>query len=219
MIEERVKRILKNLPAKVELLVATKGRDVKDIECAIAGGVRLVGENYVKEASQKFIAIGHKVKWHLIGHLQTNKVKYAAKIFDLIETLDSFELANALDRECKKIGKIMPVLIEVNSAKETQKYGILPEEIEGFLEKISEFKHLSLQGLMTMGPWQEDPESLRPYFRKLRELFDKIKNNYGSLLEWRYLSMGMSSSYKVAIEEGANIVRLGTVIFGERKYK
>ncbi|MBP7088697.1 MAG: YggS family pyridoxal phosphate-dependent enzyme [Candidatus Omnitrophica bacterium] len=219
MIEQRVKEILKGLPAKVELLAATKGREIEEIKSAINGGIRLIGENYVQEASRKFSSIGHQVKWHLIGHLQTNKVKHAVEIFDLIETLDSLELASALDKECKKIGKIMPVLIEVNSAKEGQKYGVLPEKVESFLEKILEFKSLKPRGLMTMGPWQEDPENLRPYFRKLRELFEEIKNNYGSFLDWEYISMGMSSSYKIAIEEGANIVRLGTIIFGERKHK
>ncbi|MFH1504056.1 MAG: YggS family pyridoxal phosphate-dependent enzyme [Candidatus Omnitrophota bacterium] len=216
MIKENVEEILKSLPAGVEIVAAAKERNTAEIEEAISAGVKTVGENYLKEAQSKFEIIGSKVKWHLIGHLQKNKVKLAAKIFDMVETLDSFELAVLLDKECKKINKIMPVLIEVNSASESQKKGILPENVEVFLEKILEFNNLKLVGLMTMGPWSNNPEDSRPCFKKVKELFDKIKNKYGSRLEWIYLSMGMSLSYKVAIEEGANVVRLGAIIFGKR---
>ena len=161
--------------------------------------------------------VGRDVKWHLIGHLQKNKAKAAVGIFDMIETLDSLELAGILDQECKRINKFMPVLIEVNSAGELQKAGILPEAAEKFLKQILVFSNLKPMGLMTMGPWLDDVEGLRPYFKKTKDSFEQIKKTYGSKLDWRYLSMGMSSSWKVAVEEGTNLVRIGTAIFGERR--
>jgi len=219
MIEENLKNILKELPVGVELVVAGKERSIQEVAAAVEAGAKIIGENYVKEAKEKFDAIGRKVRWHLIGHLQRNKAKHAVKIFDMIETLDSLELAQVLDKECKSLGKIMPVLIEVNSAAEPQKYGILPQGIKSFLEKILPFNNLKPMGLMTMGPFLDEIEKIRPFFKKTKELFDELKSDYGDKLEWRYLSMGMSDSYKIAIEEGANIVRIGTAIFGPRKHK
>ena len=122
-----------------------------------------------------------------------------------------------MDKECKSINKVMPVLIEVNSASESQKQGVLPDELEAFLNELLAFSNLKPVGLMTMGPWLDDPEEIRPYFRKTKELFDKIKADYQGKIELQYLSMGMSSSWRIAIEEGANIIRIGTAIFGERK--
>jgi pyridoxal phosphate enzyme (YggS family) len=213
MIKQRVKEILAELPSHVQLIAATKGRNPSEILDAVEAGVSIIGENYVQEAEQKFAVIGNKVKWHLIGHLQKNKVKKAVRIFDLIETLDSLELAQLIDKECSHLGKVMPVFIEVNIAAESQKNGVMPEELEGFVKKVRKFKNIKLDGLMTMGPFLEDAELLRPYFSRARELFVQNKE----LVGWKSLSMGMSSSYKVAIEEGANIVRLGTIIFGERQ--
>jgi len=217
MIKDNVKKILEELPKGVELVAATKGRSVAEMEQAMDAGVRIVGENYIKEAQEKVVPLAGKVKWHFIGHLQKNKVKKAVKIFDMIETLDSLALAEALNRECEKINKVMPVLIEVNSAGEAQKQGVLFEDVEVLLDKILQFANLKPVGLMTMGPWLDDPKSLRPFFKKTKVLFDKIKDNYQGKLEWNYLSMGMSESYKIAIEEGANLVRVGTAIFGQRK--
>ncbi|MCF7907907.1 MAG: YggS family pyridoxal phosphate-dependent enzyme [Candidatus Omnitrophica bacterium] len=217
MIRENIKTILSQLPQGVELVAATKERSSDEINEAIEGGVKIIGENYIKEAEAKFELIGKKARWHLIGHLQSNKAKAAVKIFDLIETLDSLDLAVILDKECKKINKVMPVLVEVNSASEPQKRGVLPDQVETFLNQLLAFSNLKLSGLMTMGPWLEDPEAIRPYFRKTKELFDKIKANYQGKIEMKYLSMGMSSSWRIAIEEGANIVRIGTAIFGKRK--
>ncbi len=216
MIKENLETILKQLPQGAELVVAGKARTIEEIKETVACGAKIIGENYVKEAKDKIAAIGREVKWHLIGHLQKNKAKTAVEIFDMIETLDSLELAEALDKECAKINKIMPVLIEVNSASESQKSGVLPEAAEKFLKEILVFSHLKPMGLMTMGPWSDDAEVLRPYFKKTKELFDKIKKVFGSN-DWQYLSMGMSASWKVAIEEGANLVRIGTAIFGERQ--
>ncbi|MDP2922316.1 MAG: YggS family pyridoxal phosphate-dependent enzyme [Candidatus Omnitrophota bacterium] len=217
MIEDNLRKILAELPPGIELVVAAKARIALEIERAISAGAKIIGENYVKEAQEKISVIGSKAKWHLFGHLQKNKAKLAVKIFDMIETLDSEELAEALDKECKKINKIMPVLIEVNSASEVQKAGVLPDRVEYFVKEILRFENLKLQGLMTMGPLVDNPEEIRPFFRKTKEIFDKIKNIYGNSLDWKYLSMGMSDTYKIAIEEGANMVRIGTAIFGKRE--
>ena len=218
MIKDNAKKILAELPGGVELVAAAKDRSAGEVEEAIEAGIKIIGENYLKQAQEKFAVLGSKVKWHFIGHLQKNKAKRAAKIFDMIETLDSLDLAEVLDKECKKINKVMPVLIEVNSAAEPQKQGVLTEDVERLLGQILRLANLKPMGLMTMGPWLDNPQALRPFFRKTKELFDKIKDNYQGKLDWVYLSMGMSSSYRVAIEEGANLVRVGTAIFGERGY-
>ncbi|MBU1122581.1 MAG: YggS family pyridoxal phosphate-dependent enzyme [Candidatus Omnitrophica bacterium] len=213
MIKNNVKNILSELPRDVELEVATKKRDISQILEVIAAGVRIVGENYVQEAQSKFDVLGRKVKWHLIGHLQKNKAKTAVKIFDMIETLDSVELAAALDKECKKINKVMPVLIEVNSACESQKAGVLPENVKDLVAEILGFKNLNFMGLMTMGPSVDNPEDIRSFFKVTKDIFDRIKQTNA---DCKYLSMGMSDTYKVAYQEGANIVRVGTAIFGSR---
>lgn len=218
MIKENVINILKELPNGVELVAATKQRNVDEIKEALFAGLKIVGENYIQEAKTKFSVLGTALRWHFIGHLQKNKVRTAVKIFDMIETLDSYELAEVIDKESKKIGKVMPVLIEVNSAGESQKPGLLPEDVQELLKSILEFKNIRPMGLMTMGPFLDDVEKIRPFFKKTKDLFDKIKQEEHSLEpNWIYLSMGMSDSYKVAIQEGSDIVRIGTKIFGERK--
>ena len=219
MIKENSQKILKELPKGIELVAAAKERSAAEVAEVLGAGVKIVGENYVKEAQEKFAILGSKAKWHFIGHLQKNKIKKAVKIFDMIETLDSLALAEILDKECKEVGKTMPILIEVNSASESQKQGVLVENVEVLLGQILQFDNLKPMGLMTMGPWLDNPQELRPFFKKTKDLFDKIKGIYQGKLEWVYLSMGMSSSYRVAIEEGANLVRVGTALFGERKYK
>ena len=219
MIKENSQKILKELPKGIELVAAAKERSAAEVAEVLGAGVKIVGENYVKEAQEKFAVLGNKAKWHFIGHLQKNKVKKAVKIFDMIETLDTLALAEILDKECKEVGKTMPILIEVNSASESQKQGVLVENVEVLLGQILQFDNLKPMGLMTMGPWLDNPQELRPFFKKTKDLFDKIKGIYQGKLEWVYLSMGMSSSYRVAIEEGANLVRVGTALFGERKYK
>ncbi len=211
MIKNNVQKVLSELPGHVELIAAAKGRSVEEILEAIDGGVKIVGENYTQEAEKKFSIIGRKVKWHFIGHLQKNKVKKAVRIFDMIETVDSVEIAAAIDKACAEIEKVMPVLIEVNSGKEINKSGILPQDIEFLIKDIIGFKNMKLMGLMTMGPLLKNSEDYRPYFRDTKALFDKIK----SFTDIKYLSMGMSGSYQVAIQEGANLVRIGTAIFGK----
>ena len=218
-IKENVVSLLREIPSGVIVVAAAKGRTPQEIMEAIEGGIEIVGENYVQEAEKAFSVIGRKVKWHFIGHLQRNKVKKAVEIFDLIETVDSVELAREIDKRCSRIGKVMPVFCEINIAKEKSKSGAYPEEVEELVRQISSLKNIKVEGLMTMGPFFEDPEKLRPYFRKTKEIFENIREKRIPRVEMKYLSMGMSSSYKVAIEEGANIVRIGTKIFGPRLQK
>lgn len=215
MITENIQKILNELPKNVALVAATKSRNTEEILEAISAGIKTIGENYVQEAEMKFATIGNKVKWHLIGHLQTNKAKKAVKIFDCIETVDSFELAKTIDKECVKINKIMPIMIEINIASEPQKNGCLPQNVEALAKQIIELKNLELIGLMTMGSIDVDDNQLREQFHQAHGLYDKINSVLNGKLQ--YLSMGMSSSYKLAIEAGANMVRVGTLIFGERK--
>ncbi|MFO7461585.1 MAG: YggS family pyridoxal phosphate-dependent enzyme [Desulfatiglandales bacterium] len=217
MIRERVKAILEELPPGVQLVGAAKTRTPEEILEAVDGGLEIVGQNYVQEAERAFEVIGNRVKWHMIGHLQTNKAKKAAKVFDMVETVGSTRLAQELDKVCGKMNKVMPILIEINSGEEEQKAGVMPEEATALIEEISGFQHVRVMGLMTMGPFEGDPEDSRPYFRKTRRIFDQIKAMNLPRVEMRNLSMGMSNSYKVAVEEGANIVRIGTLLFGERE--
>ena len=216
MIKENVKKILDELPESVELVAAAKARTPEEIKEAIEAGVKIVGENYVQEARRAFELIGKGVKWHFIGHLQKNKVKRAVKIFDMIETVDSYDLAQEINKRCSQISKIMPVLIEVNSGKEKQKFGVFPEDVLNLIKEISDFSNIKVIGLMTMGPRFGNPEDSRPYFIETRKIFEKIKGLNLPNIEMRYLSMGMTNSYQIAIEEKANMVRIGTLIFGKR---
>jgi len=216
MIKENIKKILSELPEGVKLVAAAKTRTPGEIKEAIEAGLEIVGQNYVQEAEIAWQEIGSCVKWHMIGHLQSNKAKIAARIFDMIETIDSMKLASVLDRVCADINKVMPVLIEINSGEETQKAGVLPMDAVPLIQAMSGFKNIRVMGLMTMGPFSDDPEDARPYYRRTRQLFDELKAMNIHNLEMRYLSMGMSDSYRVAVEEGANLVRIGTMIFGER---
>jgi len=215
-IRENVKLILSELPEGVELVAAAKTRQPEEVLEAIKAGVEIIGENYIQETEQAYRVIGREAKWHFIGYLQKNKVRKAVRLFDMIETVDSLEIAEEIDERCNQIGKVMPVLIEINSGRESQKTGVFPEEVEGMVKEISTGQNLKIMGLMTMGPMWGDPEDSRPYFRETKRLFDRIKSLSLPGVEMCYLSMGMTNSYRVAIEEGANIVRIGTKIFGER---
>ena len=215
-IAENVKSLLAELPDHVELVAAAKTRTAEEILEAIQAGIRIIGENYVQEAESAYAIVGDKAKWHFIGHLQKNKVKKAVNIFDMIETVDSIEIAGEIDKRCREIGKIMPVLIEINSGREHQKTGVLPEDAEALIRGIAGLENLRIQGLMTMGPFSGNPEDARPYFTETKKLFEKISSLCINNVSMRYLSMGMTNSYKVALEEGANMVRIGTKIFGER---
>lgn len=216
-IKSNTERILKELPPGVDLVAAAKTRTAEEIKAAIAGGVKVIGENYVQEAASVFREIGRTVEWHFIGHLQKNKVKQAVEIFDMIETVDSAELAREIDKRALAAGKVMSVLVEINSGREAQKSGILPENAAGLIKGVSGLKGIKVMGLMTMGPLAGDPEDSRPYFVETRKVFQGLSNANMPGVEMKYLSMGMTGSYKIAIEEGANLVRVGTGIFGERK--
>jgi pyridoxal phosphate enzyme (YggS family) len=221
-IAANVKRILKTLPSDVILVAAAKARTAREVEEALQAGVTHVGHNYVQDARQMIPLISEapqlqgQVRWHMIGHLQKNKVKKAVRLFDMIETVDSWPLAKLIDQRCAAIGKTMPVLIEINSGREASKTGVLPEEVDDLVKRLNDLQHIRVQGLMTMGPRFGDPENARPYFRATKEAFDRLAKANWPNIEMRYLSMGMSNSYRVAIEEGANMVRLGTMLFGER---
>lgn len=217
MIKDNVKNILKELPEGVDLVGAAKMRTPEEVLEAIEAGLEIIGHNYVQEAERAFDAIGPRAKWHMIGHLQSNKAKKAVKIFDMIETVDSVKLAKAIDKGCGNIGKMMPILIEINSGEEPQKAGVMPGDAVALIKEISELGNIKVMGVMTMGPFAGDPEDARPYFQKTRELFGEIKKLSLPGVEMKYLSMGMSNSYEVALEEGANMVRIGTSIFGERE--
>lgn len=216
-IKENVRALLAELPPGVELEAAAKGQPPEKIKEAIEAGVKIIGENYVQEALEAQKAIGRSVRWHFIGHLQKNKVKKAVEIFDLIETVDSLELALEIEKRAAAAGKVMPVLIEVNSGREPQKFGVWPEKVIDLACEIINLPHLRFMGLMTMGPFTGDPEEARPCFRETRLLFEELKKMNLPNCELRYLSMGMTDSYRVAIEEGANLIRIGTKIFGPRE--
>lgn len=216
MIKESVQNILRELPEGVELVGAAKTRTVEEILEAVDAGIRIIGENYVQEAQKVFAVIGNKVKWHFIGHLQKNKVKKAVPIFDMIETVDSFALAQEIDHRCQQIDKVMSVLVEVNSGQEPQKFGLLPENVESLLGSMVELSNIKVMGLMTMGPFTGDPEDARPYFIETKKAFERMKSLDLANVQMKYLSMGMSNSYQVALQEGANMVRVGTKIFGVR---
>jgi pyridoxal phosphate enzyme (YggS family) len=215
-ISENVHRLLNELPPGVQLVAAAKTRTPQEITQAIQAGIKILGENYVQEAEQAHNTIGNLAEWHCIGHLQKNKVRKAVVIFDMIETVDSLELAQEIDKRCQQIGKIMPVLIEVNSGREVRKSGVMPENVIALALSVSTLPHIRLMGLMTMGPAMGDPEDSRPYFVTTRSVFEELKLLQIPNIEMKYLSMGMTNSYRVALQEGANMVRLGTLIFGER---
>ena len=198
------------------MVAAAKGRTVAEAETAMRAGVTVFGHNYLQEAEPMIAVLGDRAKWHLIGHLQKNKVKKAVGLFDMIETVDSWALAEQIERRCAAIHKTMPVLVEVNSGREPAKSGALPEEVEDLIRRMAALPHLSIQGLMTMGPPFGDPEEARTYFRETKRIFDRIAGAGIPNVQMRTLSMGMSNSYEVAIEEGANLVRLGTRLFGPR---
>ncbi len=214
---ERVRTVLAGIPPHVSVIVAAKTRTPDEVRAAVEGGARLVGQNYVQEAQRTIEALGRDAAhWHMIGHLQRNKAKTAVRLFDVIETVDSIRLAETIDREAVKLDRVMPILIEINSARESQKTGVLPEDAEELIREIAGLQSVRIDGLMTMGPLAADPEEIRPHFAETKRLFDRIAERRIANVEMRTLSMGMSDSYPVAIEEGATRVRLGTILFGPR---
>ena len=217
MIKENVKRLLSELPEGVTLIAAAKERTADEISEAIRAGITIIGENYLQDAQKVLSEVKEKAEWHFIGHLQTKKAKKVIDIFDMIESVDSLRLAQEIERCCARRNRFMPVLIEVNSGEEEQKYGVLPKDLPELIKEISPLKHIKIMGLMTMGPRFGNPEESRPYFVKTRNLFDQIKDLHLPNVKMKHLSMGMTNSYQIAIEEGANLVRIGTKIFGARR--
>ena len=214
----KYKEIRDSIPQGVTLVAAAKGRTAAEIQEAINAGIDVIGENYVQEAVRKYGEIGDKAAWHMIGHLQRNKVKNALKVFDCIQSVDSLRLAKEIDRQCGNMGKIMPVLVEINIAGEESKYGVKPEELPDILQQIASLPKLQVNGLMTMEPHSRNPEDSRPHFKRMKRLFDEVASRDIPNIEMKILSMGMSDSYQVAIEEGSNMVRLGAKLFGPRQY-
>jgi hypothetical protein len=185
---------------------------------AIATGVTILGENYIQEARHKFKAlVQYPVSWHFIGHLQSNKTKYAVRLFDLIHSVDSLKLARELNKQAGKVDKIQQILVQVNISAEDTKSGILTEEAPRLIAEISQLKNLAVKGLMTMPPYFYQPEKVQPSFAALRELRDQIKEQSLPNVSLDELSMGMTGDFEVAIKEGATLVRIGTAIFGERQ--
>ena len=216
-ITENCHRVREGIPEHVTIVAAGKTRTVPEILQAIEAGITVIGHNYVQEAGPMIAELGDRARWHLIGHLQKNKAKKAAPIFDLIETVDSLALAEVLDRRCAMLDRTMPVLIEVNSGREPNKTGVFPEDVDDLVRSVAKLEHLRVEGLMTMGPRFGNPEDARPYFRATKEAFDRLAAADIPGAEMRILSMGMSNSYEIAIEEGSTMVRIGTKLFGERE--
>jgi len=216
-IKNNVNVILSEVSNNIKIVAAVKSRNCQEIQEAIDSGINLIGHNYIQEAIDTYNVVSNNVKWHFIGHLQKNKVKKAVKIFDIIETIDSFELAEEISKKSKEINKVMSILIEINIGMEENKKGVLPDNVFSLVENISKLSNVQIKGLMTMGPYFENSEKIRPFFKKTKTIFDNLKEKNISNVDMKYLSMGMTNSYKVAIEEGANIIRIGTKIFGERK--
>jgi pyridoxal phosphate enzyme (YggS family) len=200
----------------VRLMAVTKTVDDERIMEAMEAGVDIIGESYVQEAKRKIEKMGRTIEWHMIGYLQSNKAKYAVKLFDMIHSVGRMDLAVELDRRAAAAGLVTKILIEVNTSGEKTKSGAPYKEAMQLVRDISSLEHLSIQGLMTMAPWFDNPEDARPYFASLRELRDRIIDEKINRVEMRELSMGMSGDYEVAVEEGATIVRVGRSIFGER---
>jgi pyridoxal phosphate enzyme (YggS family) len=202
---------------EIRLVAASKTFPPPAIREAVAAGVSDIGENYIQEARDKYAALqGTPVRWHFIGHLQTNKAKYAVRMFDLIHTVDSYRLAFELDRCAQKIKKVQSVLIQVNVAGEASKSGVAPEEALPLIRRVAALEHVAVQGLMTLPPYFNAPEKVRPFFAALRRLRDRIAAERLETTGLKELSMGMTGDFEAAVAEGATLVRIGTAIFGER---
>jgi pyridoxal phosphate enzyme (YggS family) len=203
-------------PGSVKLVGVTKTVDLDRIKEAVSAGLQILGENYVQEARGKIRELKDRVSWHFVGRLQTNKAKYAVKLFDMIQTVDSFRLAQELNRRAQPLGRTVPIIIQVNLAGEVSKGGVEPSECLSLIRQVSVLENLQIRGLMTMPPFFDQPERARPYFAQLREMSQKIAEAQVAGVEMHELSMGMSGDFEAAIEEGATLIRVGTAIFGER---
>ncbi len=203
-------------PDDIQLVAVTKGFPPEIVQKAVDSGLKLIGENRVQEASAKIKLVKGSVKWHLIGHLQRNKVKTSVNMFSMIQSVDRLSLAEEIQKRAERIEKRIDVLVQVNIGEEKTKYGVGPADVESFIKKIALFPNIRVKGLMAIPPFKQNPEEVRPYFKHLKDIFENIKQNQIKNVKMDYLSMGMSNDFEVAIEEGANMVRIGTGIFGTR---
>lgn len=203
---------------EVTLIAVSKTKPVEMLQEAYELGTRVFGENKVQEIVDKYDALPEDISWHMIGHLQRNKIKYIIEKVDLIHSVDSVRLAEAIEKEAAKHDVIANILIEVNVAKEDTKFGLMIEEVEEVIEKISKFPHVRVKGLMTIAPYVENSEENRPHFQRLRKLSVDIDSKKFDNVTMSILSMGMTNDYEIAIEEGATMVRVGTGLFGARNY-
>ena len=228
MISENLARVQNNIvkacersgrdPSSVTLIAVSKTKPVPDLMEAYRAGARYFGENKVQELTEKYDQMPQDVKWHMIGHLQRNKVKYIVDKAELIHSVDSLRLAETIQQEAEKKGIVVPVLLEVNVAEEDTKYGLRVEEVLPLAQQLAEFPNIRVEGLMTIAPYVEDPEENRDIFRQLKKLSVDIGQKNINNINMHVLSMGMTGDYEVAVEEGATLVRVGTGIFGERNY-
>lgn len=205
-------------PEEITLITVTKTLPIDVINAAITYGITDIGENKVQEVMDKYDHILNEPKWHLIGHLQTNKVKYIADKVSLIHSVDSLRLAEEISKRCEKLETVMDILIQINVADESTKFGIQRDEIFELVEQVSLLKNVRIKGLMTIAPNIDDEEELRKYFAEMKDIFETLKKTMYNRVDMTYLSMGMTNDYEIAIEEGANMVRIGTGIFGARNY-
>ena len=219
-VKERIKKAAIDCsrdPDTIRLVAVSKTMPEDRVREAIKAGADILGENYIQEARDKINALSsYPVSWHFIGHLQSNKAKYAVKLFDMIHTVDSLKLANELNKQAKKINKIQKILIQVNISMESTKSGVHEEDAQKLIKEISLFENISIKGLMTMPPFFNNPEKAGPCFSALRTLRDNIRDKAIRNVNMHELSMGMTGDFEVAIKEGATLVRIGTAIFGER---
>ena len=204
---------VKSINLSTQIVVVTKNQPIESILEAINAGATIIGENRVQEAESKIPSLPSSVQKHFIGHLQTNKVKKVIELFDVIESVDSLHLAEKINSECKKTNKIMPIMIEVNTSDEIQKYGVLPDKLDDFIQNCFIFSNLEIIGLMTVAKHELNPENCRPSFNKLKNLYNKLVQCKQDNVKIKYLSMGMTNDYQIALEEGSNLIRVGTRIF------
>lgn len=201
---------------EIILIAVSKTIPVETIKLAVACGIKHIGENRVQEAQDKFRELNKIATWHLVGHLQTNKVKTALQIFDFIHSIDSYHLAQEISKRALQLGRTIDCLVEVNTSGEATKFGVSPKETVGLIKKIAPLPAVQLKGLMTIGAFLPDPEDVRPCFKLLKNLKEEVQNAGVDNVEMKFLSMGMTNDFEIAIEEGANMIRVGRAIFGER---
>ena len=228
MINQNISKVRENIvkacekagrnPEEVTIIAVSKTKPVSDIEEALLSGTLDYGENKVQELCDKYDVLPKNIRWHMIGHLQRNKVKYLVGKTYLVHSVDSLRLAEQIEKEFAKHNQVCDILVEVNIAQEESKFGINAKETEELIRKIAKFEHVRIKGLMTIAPYTEDPESNRDYFREIKKLSVDIRDKNIDNVSMDVLSMGMTGDYMVAVEEGATMVRVGTGIFGERNY-